>query len=196
MAAAAFAMAAPTSPITPDDYPRSALAQGRSAATLIELLIDPTGKVARCSNVQTFGDAALAAQICPIALRKRWQPAKGKAAAPVHALVRTLVTFYQPDEPDGPAIAALKQAPDAGFTVSRLPAGADKAEAKVILLVGDQGQIDDCAPDPQESSAALADAVCRFRGQLPVQKQVDANGQLIAYVTAQRVSLAVAAAGQ
>ncbi|GGC26281.1 hypothetical protein GCM10011371_12310 [Novosphingobium marinum] len=46
------------------DYPDWAIRKEKSAAALVDVVVDPAGRVISCKPQQTFGDERLAGQIC------------------------------------------------------------------------------------------------------------------------------------
>jgi hypothetical protein len=71
-----------------------------------------------------------------------------------------MLKMFVPGTREGRSIAALRLAPDAVMTVSRLPGGQSVATADVVLMVDENGRVTSCAQASSEAAAALVNAVC------------------------------------
>ena len=189
---AAGGLAAPdiTRILSPEDYPAEALAHGWSAAAILDILIDPKGKVARCSTGPSIGAKQLANKMCEIIRRKRIPPAHDADGKPVYGVAHGLIKMWQPDTNDGRAIEALKDSPDVERSVNRLPDGAAEKEAEVSLLVEATGDVADCAAKPGDAIGVIA---CSARDQLGATKVPNPAGEFVAYVTKVKVRVRIGA---
>jgi Gram-negative bacterial TonB protein C-terminal len=178
---AAGGLAAPdiTKILSPEDYPAEALAHQWSAAAILDILVDPKGKVARCNIGPSIGAKQLAGKMCDIIRHKRVSPAHDASGIPSYGVAHQLIKMWQPDTDDGRAIEALKDPPDVELSVNKLPDAA-KAETKILLLVDATGRPADCSHESGDAAGAIA---CSAREQLGVVKVTDPNGNPVSYVT-------------
>lgn len=89
----ATARGSKTSWITNDDYPASALRAGEQGAVIMELVIDTTGRVAKCTVTTSSGSASLDAASCALVQRRaRYKPATDSSGALVADVDQ--VTFH------------------------------------------------------------------------------------------------------
>jgi len=177
--------------LTAEDYPSWAVASEVSAAALVDVLIDPQGKVVRCETVTTYGPAKLAREVCQAISRKRLSPTRTAEGQPIHVALRTLMRFYLPETSDGKRVRALQQPSDVLLTVTSLPSGAKSARVSVDLLVDESGGVISCEPLIAGSEATLAAAACKARGQLGISKMVDNEGKAIRYMTTRKIEFSV-----
>ena len=178
------------------DYPEWAVNKSSSAAALVRLLVDPTGKIVRCETVATEGNANLAAQICVVARHHKVHPAITADGSPAWSQAMTMARFYIPGAAEADRIAKLGQSPDAELTVNRLPGGAGMIDVKVVLAVDEQGVPTLCTTDPRSdvggNPAALAAAVCANRATLGLKTVTAPDGHPLRYVTPLTVRLIAA----
>lgn len=89
----ASAQGSKTSWITNDDYPASALRAGEQGTVVMDLVIDATGRVAKCNVTTSSGSAALDAGSCALLQRRaRYKPATDSSGALVADVDQ--VTFH------------------------------------------------------------------------------------------------------
>jgi hypothetical protein len=174
---------------TPTDYPQWALEQSKSAAALVELLIDPKGKVVNCKTLTTFEDSKLAKEICQIEAHKRWKAARLADGSSTYGLVRKFSKFFVPGDASADRVAALTHPFDIELFVNRLPGGASEVDVKVALVINPQGEIFECASTLAETPPALSDLVCKDQNLLDVKIEFGKSEQPIAYVTSRTVRL-------
>lgn len=179
-------------------YPLGAMQQGRSAAALVRLLVDPNGRVVRCETMATVGYPDLAAQACVRALHRKARAALDAGGSPAWSQATTMVQFYAPGAIEADEVAKSGPTPDAELIVSRLPGGAHQADVKVLLAVNEQGVATDCAIDPRAAglehargadSPMLISAVCASRAALGLKPVIAPDGHAVPYVTTLAVRL-------
>ncbi|MCB2080358.1 MAG: energy transducer TonB [Novosphingobium sp.] len=100
------------------EYPESALRGGKSAASLIDVVVDPNGKAVRCDILRTFGDDNLAAEVCSIQKSWKYKPAISQTGEPTFGIFRTLVKFALLGTPDGDYVDKLVTVPDISLAVT------------------------------------------------------------------------------
>jgi protein TonB len=95
--------------ITTDDYPAEALAKDVSGTTLVELVIDDTGRVTQCRTGESSGSVELDATACAlIKARGRFTPGKDANGNTVESLYRQRVAWIMPKD----AVLAIPPKPD------------------------------------------------------------------------------------
>ena len=142
----------PTRQAGPADYPTRYLQAERSAAAIIEIIIDPDGRIAQCREIEAFGDVKFAHEFCTLQKSSRWRAAVDESGKPTYGLVRTLFRMFIPNSPQGDEIARLAQLPELELTVNRLPAAADDhLDIKISLQVDASGTVTNCEPRPDQA---------------------------------------------
>ena len=144
------------------DYPDRAVEEDKSAAIIAQMVFTPAGKMDACSILTSYGDPALAGQICRIIAKRRVKAAV-IGGMPTFGVVRTLLRMFVPETTDGDAIAKLSQAANLSLSVNRLPVGVSSpARVKVSLSVDAQGNASACNPKPgQETLSGLLTIACQ-----------------------------------
>ena len=177
-------------------YPVGSLQKGRSAAALVRLLVDPTGRVVRCETVATVGSRSLAGEVCVRARHRQLRPAVDANGSPAWSQATTMAQFYAPGSPEADEVARSGPSPDAQLTVSRLPrtggSVAGQADVRVVVAVDEQGQAVDCAIDPRPpygTDPKLAAVVCANRAMLGTKPVSDPGGRRLRYVAPMTVRL-------
>ena len=125
--------------VSPSGYPVGSVQKGRSAAALVRLLVNPTGRVVRCDTMATVGNGSLAREVCARARHRSVHPAVGADGSAAWSQATMMASFYAAGLPEADEVAKSGPTPDAELTVSRLPGGADRADVKVVLAVDEQG---------------------------------------------------------
>lgn len=85
--------------ITPDDYPAGALKIAQTGTTIVELLIDSTGRVRDCHTESSSGSIELDATACALfKVRGKFTPARDATGKRVDGVHRQRVTWEVPDK--------------------------------------------------------------------------------------------------
>jgi TonB family protein len=166
--------------VTAQEYPAEARAEGKSTAATIEIRVDTTGHAQDCHVVAALGDAHLARDVCRIASKKRYNPARLKDGTPAFAVVTTLVRLYLP----GPAtqeIATAHLQPAAEVKVARLRGNAASEDVTLVTAVSAEGKIMECGPKV-EDQRDLAEAICSRTDLFHPAVVKDAKGAAMPYI--------------
>lgn len=75
------------------EYPESQLRRERSAAALIEVLVDSEGMPLQCETLQEFGDESFSREICGLQGAFRYRPAMDIEGMPTAGIARLLVKY-------------------------------------------------------------------------------------------------------
>lgn len=159
LAATASNLAAPNFErlLSPNDYPRWAIDQEVSAAGLVSMSVDASGKVTGCETISTMGFARLGRAICPIVIGRRAIPARDSAGNAVPSRATTLLRmFLWPNN----AIKNAERSADFTLPVQRLPDGSPTASVEVVLEVEPTGTVTNCAANSSAFKEALVKAAC------------------------------------
>lgn len=178
--------------VSPSGYPVGSVQKGRSAAALVRLLVNPTGRVVRCDTMATVGNGSLAREVCARARHRSVHPAVGADGSAAWSQATMMASFYAAGLPEADEVAKSGPTPDAELTVSRLPGGADRADVKVVLAVDEQGAATQCAADPRAAAsipAVLVKVVCASSTALGLKPVVAPDGHPLRYVTPLTVRL-------
>jgi TonB family protein len=137
--------ATPTTPLPwfqLDDYPMWAVNRRAEGVSSFELLVDPRGKPAACTILQSSGFEPLDRQACNIASKRaRFAPALGPDGRPVYGAYRSKVTWSLDPE----KWAQLEAGPDIEINLSKLPDDSTQPiDVKFAYLVDSQGKMSDC----------------------------------------------------
>lgn len=131
--------------LTSDDYVTRAAGLGKSGYTVVEVLVDATGKPLTCGVAATSGSKDLDVKACAAAvLRGKYTPAadeNGMAMYGVHRLrVRwVLESFFDP------ASRVPKSPADLVLEVAKLPEGRRSVAVALAYFVDEQGAIQRCS---------------------------------------------------
>jgi hypothetical protein len=184
IAASALAAAQWASPVVADDdYPGTALLKSKSAAAMIELLVDPAGKVVKCTQSAAVGDEQLASQMCNIAKRKKATPARDAAGKPAFGFRRVYASLTLPGTQQADEIDKLGPAPDVDIEVASIPAGSPSPVlVNVIIGVDQAGKTTGCEYTRGGLAAAFGKVACEQVKAMPFDKLTDADGSAVSYV--------------
>jgi hypothetical protein len=130
------------------DYPAKAVRNEWSAAVLMELLIAPDGRVAKCTPIAGFGNQDFASMFCAIASKKRALMSKDPSGRPSYGVVRELVKFFLQGTEQGQLIEDLPPLkPDFEFEVQQLPQSIGSSlDTTIAVAVDEIGKITSCKP--------------------------------------------------
>jgi TonB family protein len=175
-------------PVTPlpwyrfDDYPQKAFDREWRGVATIAVLVDPSGRPAECTIVQSTGHGLLDRQTCFVAMKRvRFTPAHGPDGNPAYGLYRSQVTWTRPDQD------AIQRdpGPDIELTANELPAGTQQpAAVKLAYFVDSTGAPSACTPLPDslKQPDALVRAACeQLFSRLP-RTPATARGAAVAVV--------------
>ena len=100
----------------------SARSEG-SANALVDMKVEPGGRVYECTLVASVGDESLLKRLCPTLQRKKTTGATNSAGQPSYGLLRTYVSLQSWGDPNAPPPQTA--APDYELVVNTLPASAE-----------------------------------------------------------------------
>ena len=181
--------------ISPSGYPAASVQNGRSAAALVQLLVDPTGRVVRCETMATVGSETLASQVCARARHRTVRPAVDASGNAAWSQAAMMASFYAPGSAEADEVAKSGPTPAAQLTVNRLPGGVPMADIRVVIAVDEQGAPTQCVADPRADAAqavALVKAVCASSATIGLKTVTAPDGHPLRYVTPLTVRLIAA----
>ena len=186
-----------TSPIwlTDMDYPAGAKERHEEGAVAFFLLINPEGKVERCSITQSSGFPELDKRTCAAMLvRPRFKPARDATDAPAYGTYWASVFWRHPDNRRRPPEGALPNPPsDLELHVQSLPAGAQIERVTIAVQINPTGQIISCEPlSRDKSSTKLADVACTQAQAIYQDIPTDGTGKPVTMVRTLGVTFKVA----
>ena len=190
-----FALSALSAPVVtpetsrglPTTYPAEAAWSAQSAAAIVDLTVDPDGKVVACEVDEVIGDVKLANRSCRQMLGGKAVPARGPNGQPVHGVVRTILRVLIGANHRAAAMAAGMR-PDIMLSVNRMPSGyaADNVYA-LNLFVSADGQVQQCEPaEPGAGEPNLQpyfDAACSQARTLKSEIVADEAGIAVPFAT-------------
>lgn len=181
--------------VTDHDYPGGALLKEKSAATMLDLVIDPRGNVVKCTTSGVLGDAQLASSMCDIAKRKKALPARDAAGKPAFGFRRDFATLTLPGTHQADEIDSFGPAPDVDIEVASVPAGTH-SPVLVNLTIGvdKTGKTTSCEYGTGASSAFAAVA-CKQVAQMAFDKLTDGSGAPVSYIRPVSVRFSLAKPG-
>lgn len=184
-----------SSGLQPDDYPIWAMQANVSAASIVELLIDPVGKVERCENKKTFENEKLASEFCKIFKRKRsQQPAHLRDGTPVYGVYRRAQKFFLPGTAQGYRVSTIMSDPEIELTVNKLPvSGVNQLDGFLTLLIDKTGAAIDCAVNKEPNKTTLPETICAYKTKIVQDIKLNNADTPIEYVIEIRVRLKLAA---
>jgi hypothetical protein len=128
------------------DYPTWAVREGKSAAGMLEIVVDVDGTVRDCKVVAFVGDERLANHQCDIMKQQKLRPALGPDGNPILGKYRTMVRHVVQGSRQRAAVERAAMAPDLTVSV----AGNDQKPFKIdlTLLVEANGSVAACEGTP------------------------------------------------
>jgi len=195
LAAAALQLPAYGQLLAPEDYPAAAQTHELSAAAVVDLLIDPQGRVIGCDTRSTAGDAGLGEQICGITLNRRVAPARLRDGTPSYGAVHTALKLFLTGTKQGDFIHNLQHSPALELSVKHLPDGAARMEGALLLAVDAQGVVTDCEPLAKAGKPSLPPALCKYDGLSPQPVEHGKDGVAVGYITNLQIALIAPAPG-
>ena len=165
-----------------DDYPQTALLKEKSAATVLEILTDPEGKVVKCTHSGAVGDKDLATEMCEIAKRKTATPARDADGRSAYGYSRTFASLSLPGTSQGDEIGGVGPTPDIDFSVASIPAGVSTPVLVSLTIAVDKGGKATKCEVSSNSNAAFGAAACQQIEAIGFDKLTDASGNAISYV--------------
>jgi hypothetical protein len=173
----------PTPVVADADYPRTALLKQKSAATLLEIVTDPEGKVVKCTASASVGDDQLASEMCGIAKRKKANPARDASGRAAFGFRREFASLSLPGTYQADQIGNFGPAPDVDIQVASVPAGSPTPVLVDLTIAVDKtGKTTGCEYSKGNSAAAFAAVACKQVKTMEFDKLTDANGAPISYV--------------
>jgi TonB family protein len=165
--------------ISDTDYPLAAVVAGEQGAVGFRLFISAEGLVSDCQVTSSSGSRTLDEATCRIlGARARFRPARDADGRPTTDQTSGRIRWVLPDEEsDDPMVDLTPNIATADYPAA---ARARQEEGRVglILIVGVDGRISDCAVLQPSGSSALDAQTCpllRARTQLPAS--VDSQGR-------------------
>jgi TonB family protein len=183
------ALSVPVLSISIGDYPEDALSAEVSAAALVRVVVDPTGKALSCEALQSFGNQRLAREICPILRRRRHEAAHLRDGTKSWGQITALYRLFIPGTEQGAKMQALREAPTGSLQINHLPGGAAKANVKIVIAVDASGQVLDCGADHDEKQTQLVEALCASPAALARKPLLTPTSEAVTYVTDLQIEL-------
>lgn len=193
--AGAVVAAGPVTPLpwfTIDDYPIKAFEREWHGVATFGVVVDPNGRPASCSIIESSGHEPLDRETCYVAMKRaRFTPAQGPDGRAAYGLFRSQVNWVRPDR------VAVQRAPGADLevSVSQFPAGTQlPAAVKVAYFVDASGNPSSCTvlPESANQPAQLIDAACKHLFAQAPRAAVTANGGAVPVVKTAAVEFKVA----
>lgn len=131
--------------LSPEDYVTRAAGLEKSGLTVVEVLVDPTGKPQTCGVASSSGSKDLDLKACAAAvLRGKFTPAADENSQPMHGILRLRVRWILTNVFDGPS-GKPQSPPDISFEVAKLPEARKSIQVALTYFVNEQGAIERCS---------------------------------------------------
>ncbi|WP_341207619.1 TonB family protein [uncultured Sphingomonas sp.] len=131
--------------LSPEDYVTRAAGLEKSGLTVVEVLVDPTGKPQTCGVASSSGSKDLDLKACAAAvLRGKYTPATDENKRPLYGILRLRVRWILTNVFDGPS-GKPQSPPDIVFEVAKLPEARRSVQVALTYLVNEQGAIERCS---------------------------------------------------
>jgi protein TonB len=131
--------------LTSDDYVTRAAGLGKSGYTVVEILVDATGKPLTCGVAGTSGSKDLDLRACAAAmLRGKYTPAADENGLSMYGVLRLRVRWVLASFFDPPA-GTPKWPADLVLEVATLPEGRRSVAVELAYFVDEQGAIQRCS---------------------------------------------------
>lgn len=163
-----------------------------SAVVMIDVKVDPKGRVIDCKTVTMAGSKEVAASVCGRVKQLRVKPAS-IGGDPAFGVERTLVQFS--NDPVGDKITAQMIPADMELQVNKLPTGTT-LRVPLNVLVDAGGQPQACYADKYEGKdapQAYADVACTQVSGVTFGSLNDNGGKPVRYVRSVIVDFELAA---
>ena len=148
------------------------------------MLIDPKGRVLRCTVTEFIGDKILAGSICGLLGKLKIPPAKVEGK-PAYGRTKTVITFFLPETSLGQQVRKYGLEPDLRILVDNPPEKERDREVVLTVLVGLSGKIERCEKRKKDLESLAQIACARLGSQLEKPPSDGASG--FPYVTSYRV---------
>jgi hypothetical protein len=158
-----------------------------SMAAAVDVMIDAQGKPVQCVKVQVVGSEALSKEVCPLVMRKHYQPAHRANGQAAWFVERELVRSFEPGTPEGDTIMHSRPAPELDLRVGALPGGQASMDGALLLDIDEAGKARGCAVQSRE--ATFPTSLCDNLDLLGQPLQHDRAGQPVGYITKLHVHL-------
>lgn len=146
--------------LTSDDYVTRATGLGKSGFTVVEVLVDATGKPQTCGVAATSGSKDLDLRACAAAvLRGKYTPAADENGLPMYGVHRLRVRWVLQSFFDGTA-PTPKSPADLVLEVAKLPEGRKSVNVALAYLVDEQGVIQRCSVLESSGFQAFDSGAC------------------------------------
>lgn len=177
--------------LTSDDYVMRAAGLGKSGYTVVDVLVDATGKPQTCGVAATSGSEDLDLKACAAAvLRGKYTPAADENGLPMYGVHQLRVRWVLQSFFDGPA-ARPKSPADLVLEVAKLPEGRKSVGVMLAYFVDDQGAIQRCSVLQSSGFPAFDASACSAMAKLqryaPAKDKAD---KAWAVVRTQRIEFA------
>jgi hypothetical protein len=171
-------------------YPSTALRDDESAAALMDIEVDPEGRVLKCETIAIYGSRPLGERICELQKKARVTPAR-IGGAPAYGAYRGFAAFYLPGNKLGRKVAAMRPVASAEFAVANLPDGKDTLRLGLTMMIAPDGAVSRCrGGDDQYPTfvSAACDEIAKVRF-VPV---TDTEGKPVQHVRGFTVEFSLA----
>lgn len=189
LAAMAAAQMAPPKPVKPwmtiDDYFDN-INGGQEGASLIRVIVSPTGKPEACEIEWSTGNSRMDRLACTLAMRRSsFNAARDDKGQAAWGEFQEVINFYTPDEKA--SRYPLTKKPDAELTVKHLPSSVEEATVAVAIAIDKKGAVTSCSGEADQD-AELASVACeQLSAQWTATPAFDSAGSPIAYVASRKV---------
>jgi hypothetical protein len=170
-------------------YPTQALSNRDSAAALMDVEVDPQGRVIKCETIAVYGRNSLGQRICELQKKVRVTPAT-IGGQPAFGAYRSFAAFYLPGDKLGREVAAVRPVASAEFTVASLPDGKDTLRLGLTLLIAPDGAVSDCTGGSEYPG--FVGAACGQIAKVKFAAVTDADGKPVQHVRGFAVEFSLA----
>jgi hypothetical protein len=147
-----------------DTYPDWAVRAGKSSGALIDVIVEPDGKVRECTLIRFLGDERLAHEECAQVERVRFVPARGPDGNPILGKYRTYIVRFVQGSGQRAQVERTTQNPDLRLEAEELPRHARVLELDLDVLIDSAGAVRACDAGARSSSpeeAPYVDRACQ-----------------------------------
>lgn len=150
---------------------------------MLDVLVDPEGKVVDCKLVASTGDAQLASQVCALLKFKRANAAIDGEGHFAYGLKREFIKLYLPGTYQGDQIEGMAPAPDVELVVASLQGvDTDAVLVEVDLSVDKSGKAVECDYSEDSRLPAYAKVACDQAKGMEFDRLSAPDGTPIDYV--------------
>lgn len=162
--------------------------RAKAAAIVLDLWVDPKGRVFNCSAKSVAGSEKPSENFCRNSARLRMIAAKDAQGQAAFGRFTTMTKVFDEGANDTKEVQDATWPPDVEIILNRLPDGADRSyDLSVAVAVDDEGRVSECDGSPSIHET-LETIVCSQVQNVNYGVMRSADGKPVPYIRAIRAT--------